>query len=63
MDVADGLANIEYNALLFFFFFNILLGTAITLIFLNRFQGTMVSLTLTWCNKANVASTDHVASQ
>lgn len=47
----------------FFFFFNILLGTAITLIFLNRFQGTMVSLTLTWCNKANVASTDHVASQ
>lgn len=62
MDVADGLANIEYNALLFLFF-NILLGTAITLIFLNGFQGNVVSVTLMWCNKANVASTDHIASQ
>lgn len=45
MDVADGLANIEYNVLifLFFFFLNILLGADITLIFLNRFLGNVVS--------------------
>lgn len=44
MDVADGLANIEYNVLIFLFFFlNILLGADITLIFLNRFLGNVVS--------------------
>lgn len=60
MDVADGLANIEYNALFFLFLNNILLGTTTTFIFLNGFQGNVVSVTLTWCNKASVASTDHV---
>lgn len=44
-------------------FLNILLGTVITLIFLSRFQGNVVSVTLRWCNKADVGSTDHVASQ
>lgn len=61
MDVDDSLANIEYNALLLYIY--ILLGTAMTLIFLKRFQGNVVSVTLMWCNKANIASTDHAASQ
>lgn len=59
MDVADSLANIEYNPL----FFYALLSTAITFIFLKRIQGKGVSVRLLWCNKANVASTDQANSQ